>query len=260
MTSTSRVVVLVAAMGFLVPGATRAADSPTAEQARRSNEVRKKLASTVTFNGYDDPDLKLGDALENLTRVHGITFAVNEQAFKDEMIDDVLNTPLGKAIPRATNVSLKTVLNRILARVPSSSGTTFVVRGGVVEITTRRYASPSNWHRFDNRLLPPEVSIAFDKRELQEALQEIADATGVNIVLDARAKEKAKTATTATANDAAVDTVVELLADMADLQAVKVEDIIYVTTKENAKALREEKARMKKAEESEPATPNPLGQ
>jgi hypothetical protein len=255
-------VVLVAAMGFLVPGATRAADSPTAEQARRSNEVRKKLASTITFTGFEDPETRLGDALESLTRVHGITFSVNEQAFKDEMIDDILNKPLGRAIPRATNVSLKTVLSRILDRVATGTRPTFAVRGGTVEITTRRYASPAHWHRIAaadeadfTPVQPPEVSIAFDKRELQDALQEVADATGVNVVLDARAKEKAKAAITATVNDGAVDTVVQLLADMADLQAVTVNEIIYVTTKENAKALREEKARMMKAEEAEPAKP-----
>jgi hypothetical protein len=271
MTWTSRVLVLVAVLGFLSPVAARAAESPTKEQARQAAEVRKKLAATIDFPGTDQ-GTKLEEALDLLTKLSGVKFEVNTEAFRAENIVNVAQNELYRELRKANQISVEKVLRRILDRVADIGPThpTFTVRGGVVEISTRYFASPANWHRPESPALDegggsrgaqaPEVSIAFDKRELQDALQEIADAAGVNIVLDARAGEKGKAAVTATVNNAAVDTVVRLLADMADLQAVMVDEIIYVTTKENAKALREEKARMMKAEEPEPAKPSPAAQ
>jgi hypothetical protein len=236
-------VLVVAAVSVSPLSAARAAESPTAEQARRAAEVRRKLAATVNFGGADDPEAKLGELLDLLAKLYDIAFEINEQAFKDEMIDNMADKPIGKAIPKMNNVSVEAALRRILARIPAPSGTTFVVRGGVVEITTRRYVSPSQWGggQGEGGMVPtPETSIVFEKRELRDALQEIADATGVNIVLDARVGDKGKTPVTATMRAVGVDTAVQLLANMADLTILPVENVLYVTTKENAKALRAE--------------------
>jgi hypothetical protein len=242
MSRSGAVLLLVAVVGALPASAARAVESPTAEQARRSNEVRKKLAAMINFSGFDDPETKVGDVLQHLTKNHDIAFDINEEAFRDEMVESIPDKALGKALPKMTNVTVEMVLRRALARIPSVSGATFVVRGGVVEITTRRYASPSRWGTGPEEggvtIPAPETSIAFEKRELKDALQEIADATGVNIVLDARGGDKGKTSVSATMRGVGVDTAVQLLANMADLTVIPVENVLYVTTKENAKALR----------------------
>ncbi len=124
------------------------------------------------------------------------------------------------------------------------SGATFVVRGGVVEITTRYNASPSNWRSGSlPRVPPPEVSFAFEKRPLQESLQEIADATGVNIVLNAHSEDEGKTPVRASLRGAAVDTAVTILANMAGLQVVVLDNVLCVATKESAKRLQKEQER-----------------
>jgi hypothetical protein len=232
-------ILFFAVIALLVSGAARAAD--TAADARRAAEVRKKLEATIDFPGLDDPDTRLGDALAVLSRVAGVSFEINEQAFKDEMIDDVSAKPLGREIPKMTGVPAEKVLRRLLARIPTSSGTTFVVRGGVVAITTRKEASPFTWEE------APEVSFAFDKRPLQDALRELADATGVNIVVDARAGDKGQSPITATVRAVGVDTAVQLLANMADLTTMPVENVLYVTTRENAKAFRAELLKLEPA-------------
>jgi hypothetical protein len=241
MVRTSAGLLLVAVLGLLPPGAARAGESPTAELARRAAEVRKKLAAPINFGGIDDPDTKFSEALELFHKVTDITFEVNEDAFRSEMIDDLDNKPLGRAVPKMSGVSAETALRRVLARIRSVCGAWFVVRGGVVEITTRHEASPSNWRSSQEPVRrPPEVSISFDKRELQDALREIADATGVNIVLDTRATDRGKTAVTATLRDVAVDTAIQILATMAELQVAVLDDVLCVTTKEGAKSLQKE--------------------
>jgi hypothetical protein len=56
-------------------------------------------------------------------------------------------------------------------------------------------------------------------------------------VIDARAREKATTRVTATLNNVPVDTAVLILADMADLRMIVLDNVLYVTTKENAEQL-----------------------
>jgi hypothetical protein len=262
--SVATLLLMVAVVTVVPLSAARADESPTAEQARRAAEVRKKLAATVNFSGFDDPEVKLEEALQHLTKLYDVTFEINDQAFRDEMIDNVADKPLGKAIPKMTGVPLETVLRRILARIPAPSGTTYIVRGGIAEITTRHYASPSQWRReqgapdeVGSNVPPPETSVAFDKREVREALREIAGATGVNIVVDARAQAPGKTPVTVTLQNVAVDTVVRLLADMADLEAVLVDDVFYVTTKENVQAVRKEQEKRRAAVLGVPAAVMP---
>jgi hypothetical protein len=228
------VLVLIAVVGLLPSRTVRAAESPTAEQARLAGEVRKKLSTPCNFGGFDDSETKLDDVFHYFRQSYGVTLEINDQAFQNEGIENVLDRTLGKALPKMVNVAPELALQRILLRIPSTSGATFVVRGGTIEITTRQAASPSTWQ------LAPHVSIAFEKRPLAEALQEMADGTGVNIVLDARAGELGKMPVTATMRGVGVDTVVQLLANMADLRTLPVGNVLYVTTRDNAKVLRGE--------------------
>src|SRR5262249_46023086 len=70
-----------------------------------------------------------------------LTVDVNEAALKAEMVEDVLAKPVAeKPIPKMINVSLDTVLRKILARIPSTSGVTYLIRRDTIEITTGAYA------------------------------------------------------------------------------------------------------------------------
>jgi hypothetical protein len=153
-----------------------------------------------------------------------------------------------------TNVPLASVLKKVLARVPSASGATYVLRRDGIEITTEG----AKWAEFRNpsdHALPgladdmdpngpPPVPIVlveaeFDKRPLDEALKELAVATECNVLLDARAAEQARPVT-ATLINVPLDTAVDLLADMSGLHVVSRDRVLYVTTKENAEAMQKE--------------------
>ncbi len=111
------------------------------EVTRQSEDLYKRLSSPVKFGGFDDPETKLDDVLQYLERAYGFNFSINEQAFKDEMIDNIRDKAIGKAIPKMVNVSLSTVLRKVLERIPSTTGTTWLIRNGEIEITTARYAA-----------------------------------------------------------------------------------------------------------------------
>ncbi len=159
-----------------------------------------------------------------------------------------------KPIPKMTRVRLSTVLNKILARVPSSTGATYVLRRDGIEITTEG-AKVAEFRNASEHLPPgltedrdpngpppapiPLVQAEFDKKSLDEALKELADATEHNVLLDPRAAEKAKPVT-ATLINVPLDTAVDLLANMSGLQVVSRDRVLYVTTKDNADAMQKE--------------------
>jgi hypothetical protein len=85
-----------------------------------------------------DTKVSVGDALEFLWRRYDIPIDINEQAFMDEQVDDVLSKPIRQTIPKMQNVPLSALILLILRHVPSRSGVTFFPRGGDVEISTVR--------------------------------------------------------------------------------------------------------------------------
>jgi hypothetical protein len=212
-----------------------------AEEAK-AVALRAQLRLPVNFGGFDDPDTKLDDVLRYLERAYAITFDVNAQAFRDRNVEDVLSTPLGKELPRMTNIPLSKLLSKVADRIGSNIGIagqlTWVVRGPVIELTTLdAYRAEFYPHR-PKGPYPPLVLISFDKTPLEDALTKLAEEAEANVVLDPRVGDKAKTPLTARFTDVPLDTAVLLLSDMAGLEYVEVDGVYYVTTRDNAESLR----------------------
>ena len=239
---------------------------PTNRAQREQNAAatRAQMRTPVEFRGFDDPDTKLGEAADYLARAYGIGFFFNEKAFRDDAVEDVITTPLGKEIPKMKNVALATVLGRVLDRLDVAGGATWFVRNGVVEVTTVRAYRAEFYPGRPDGPFPPLVSVAFEKLPLEEALKLVAEENDGNVVLDVRAGEKAKSPVTARFGNVPLDTAVLLLADMAGLKSVEVDGVYYVTSRENAKTLREEQPKSRavrpeapKAAKDKPAPAEP---
>jgi hypothetical protein len=105
-------------------------------------ELRDTLNKPVDWAGIDDPKTTLIEALDQLAKVHRVTFDINERAFKYEMLNDVAKTEIANPNPLpGVKSTFGTVLKRILARVPVPSGATYLLRRDVIEITTGQFAS-----------------------------------------------------------------------------------------------------------------------
>jgi hypothetical protein len=180
-----------------------------------------------------------------------IRFSINMRAFdaeglinEEKMLDfsPVSDRPLRKEVNISTAAYLSHILDRLSEKGPVASGATFIIRKESVEITTNQALRTQIWGGHPGPYLPL-VYAAFQKRPLEQALDELAEQTEHNIVLDLRAGEKAKTAVTAHLSNTPLDTAVSLLAEMADLQPVLQDNVIFVTTPEHAARLQ---ARQKK--------------
>lgn len=225
---------------------------PVVQEKQRLRDWRDKLVQPINYEGIDDPRSTLHDALEQLAGRYGIAFQINERAFKFDGIMEVekFEIPSSKPIP-SMKASLATVLKTILARIPATSRAIYVLRKDHVEITTANFFKaelgrrPSEFDREES--VVPELALVWDAFEdipVSQVLQRIADANGFNVVTDPRVAKQLQTRATAQFNNVPVETVVRLLVNMADVSMVRLDNVFYLTTEENAKHLREEQAKL----------------
>jgi RNA polymerase sigma factor (sigma-70 family) len=215
-------------------------EAATAQALERAQYLIDRLASWIDFSGFDDPKLTLQDALEYLANRFDLGFIVDEAAFKAEGVKSVITEPVVGEKPLAAlrHVSLETVLRMILLRLPKETVATYIVRRDFIEITTLKKARSEAFR--DRSQDMPLIHIVLKKRQLSEALTELAASAGLNLVIDSRVEEKAKTAVSATLMNVPVDTASRVLADMADLRPAFLDNVIYLTSKDNAKLLEQE--------------------
>jgi hypothetical protein len=218
--------------------------------------LAKKLHEVIDFPGIDDPRERLIDVLDKFAKNHGVTFSVNERAFKHEMLFDVTEQEVANphVIPPMKR-TLATVLKKVLARLPIPSGATYLVRKEAIEVTTNAFANAEVYPAENTVYNPldddkaesgkfvvttfPRVAASFRKTPLAEALETLAEENDVNIVLDASvAEERMKAPVTMKVRNLPADTAVLMLARMANLHAVQIDNALFVSTLEKAVALK----------------------
>jgi hypothetical protein len=237
----------VAAGGLAVLAVAWAAPVPPAPPS-----MAARLAKRVDFPGVDDPKATFGEVLDSLAKHFDVAFDINERAFNAENLRDVAKTEIIQPNPiPPMKVELRTVLRKVLSRVPIPSGATFTIHDDSIEITTGAFQAAEIWGEFKGPHLPL-VWASIEKIPLDEALRELAEQARFNVLIDTRAAEKAHTQVSGRMRNTPLDTAVRLLADMADLRAVHLDNVLYVTTKENAAAL---EARLEK-ERGQSQTPD----
>ena len=109
-----------------------------------------------------------------------------------------------------------------------------MIQGDTVLITTSDVVIARIWGENHRGPLFPLVHPTFEEMRLDSVLKELAEASGHNITIDKRLGSKSQVPVTIKLTNAPLDTVVRFLADMTDLDTVFLDNVIYVTTKENA--------------------------
>ncbi len=236
-----------------------------AEVEQSGPDWREKLMQNVNYPGLDDQRATLSDALDMLSKRFGIAFDINEKAFEMDQLKDVARTPIADGTPLPQMfASLETVLRKILRRVPAPSGTTYLIRRNMIEITTgdavrSELGIPETpLDDAERRHLPRLIWDNFKETPLAQALPRLAESSDYNVVADPQAGEQLRTKITAQLHNVPIETSVRLLANMAGLSMVKLDNVFYVTTPEKAEALHKEQTKIN-AERAGVIVPTELG-
>ena len=214
--------------------------------AGRANAIRQQLSKVIDIDKPFDGDFK--DILEYISDRYELTFIIDSVAFKnvDPPLDNVDTTK--SKLPKLPGVTLHTVLRFLLDPIDG----TYFVRRDFIEITTRKAlrerlgnepTTSLEWQGSAAKtLLGEPVNLNAKEMSFADAVRELADTTGANIVIDPRAKEIARKPITATLQQAPLRTALRVLADMVELKVVALDNILYVTTPENAEKFAKEVA------------------
>jgi hypothetical protein len=221
------------------------ASGPLHAQGKKDKEKSPVTARTILADlqmemktNLGNEQLKFSEILELVhhelkTNGKEVRFVLDEEAYREEFPDApaMLDHPLQLRIMPG-KASVNHLLRQALKQLPIKSA--MIVRAGRVDIvpdvrTERKYLLNQTFH------------VEFSERRLDQALEELSELTGVSIMIDGRAKEKAQTPVTARFHDDdALQDAVRMLAETADLKLVYLVTGIFVTTPERAKEMQKE--------------------
>jgi hypothetical protein len=217
-----------------------AADDDGDSKASGAAEIARRLASPVSLD--DRIDTSFHEAIQFMEQKYGLTILVDQSAFENDLgLPDVGSRNVSLAKMR--DVRLSTVLQKLSAQVNGA----YLVKADHVSIVPQPRLEAIVWGPAEMadtlsgvpRTQMPLVCTVFENKPLDAVLKELVDATGVSVVLDSRrAGDQAKAEVTATLLNAPLDTAVRILANQAELEAVRLDNVLYVTTADNAATLK----------------------
>jgi hypothetical protein len=193
-------------------------------------EIRDLLTRTIKFEGIDDPQVTLKEAIDQISARYNLQIDVNERAFSGPAADDMLNKfKIIQQRPLApTNVPLSVVLSKLLGRLPASLEATFLIRDNRIEITSAE-ALRQELGLAPNAPIPPLVYEHFKDTPLLEALDRIAKSSGLSVVVDSGAAQQVNEARfNAWLRNVPAETAVRVIAAGRDLPVVRMGNVLYV--------------------------------
>jgi len=204
-------------------------------------QIRTALNKKVTVD-FETPSLS--DAIAHLRAKTKLSFTLDTPLLNNlGLNDEGNNPPQGGPTFRlkGTNVPVRVVLRKMLE--PYNLG--FAIVGDSVFISTDEQAA---YRQFTQRVNVDAQGVA-----LAKVLQQLADETGVNVLIDQRVEKRAERAVTAQFADVPIDSAVRLVAEVVSLKAMQVDNVLLITTPDHAAKIRREEL------EDRSITPNGAG-
>jgi hypothetical protein len=226
----------------------------------RSRKVHKALAHVFTQEEVP-ANTPLQDVLKDLSDKHKVEIIIDKKAFDAIGVQKAGEQPV--ELPKMTDVRLSTVLKKLLRQVVGDVYRgTYQVRPGHIEITTEYHQMaecpaespdhpairqnydgivPSELSGDPSRKITPVVHVDADNRSLAEVLRDLSEDAELEIIIDRRAMDKAKTPVNLTLNNSLFDSAVSLLVEQADLDWMWIDNMVYVATKDDLKVRKDRK-------------------
>lgn len=159
------------------PAKAAPAEKPPAAPLKTAAQVRALLAKEVRFAGSQKALVTLRDVLDTFTKQFGVKFVVDEAAFRDDGVANVLQQDLSADSTLAPmNTQFDLILRKVLQRIPNPSGVVFAVGPGTIQITVAS-AQAKRWAEPPPR---PTAAMARRARDLKARLAKRVDFQGLN--------------------------------------------------------------------------------
>jgi hypothetical protein len=201
-----------------------------------SDAATKRGKLRKSYKLFKDQKTTVKEALDFVALRFRFAYELNEAAFNKGAAgkaEDSLNAPLigNKPFHVDVDMTVMELLQRITARMPGegADAATFLVRRDHIEITTidglRREIYSKQYHGPYLQI----VDVNWKNRPLDEALAELTEKASVNVVIDPRLHDAAKTCVSLRVSNVDVDDVIRVMALKAGLRAYRIDNVFFVT-------------------------------
>jgi len=211
--------VLVVAPAFVL--AAPAAD-PKPKNESPAEKIRKALDQTLESVEITDQTLTNAvNQLKDQIKVNIITDNVT-------LMNNGINPDAIVVNVKQTGMKARAALRAVL----KTSNLGYAIIGDTVIVTTEDMAM--------HRQFKQKITVDLDKAVLETTLKDLAKEAAVQLLIDKKVTKDAQAQVTLQLEDVPFETVIRLLCEQASLKPVRMGNVLYVTSKENAKELRTE--------------------
>jgi hypothetical protein len=217
-------------------------DDPKTEKGRKDDKdptpverIRKALDQPIVL---DFQGASIQEALQHLREKTGIEFNLDQMALALMGIN--INDNGGEPIAlKSSGGKLSGALRKLLGR----NQLAYVIFEDSILITSTELATL--------RQMKQRVSLDVDEVPLAKALRDLARNYAFNLVIDPKIAKDSNRPVSLTLDGANLETSVRLLAEMAGLKAVRMDNVLFITNEQRADKIRKED------KDTQPDDPNP---
>jgi hypothetical protein len=203
------------------------------------NKIRQGLDKTVTI---DFTGQTLAEALNHFREKTGVPINLDPAAFI-QVGPNPGNPMAGDVIIKGTNEKASQILRRFL----NAHRLTYIIIDDAVLVTSEDTAVI--------RQMCQRVSVDLDEVPLRKAVRDLAKSHGINLVIDPKVAKQADAPVSLQLDNTGIETTFRLLAELASLKAVRMGNVVFITSEEKAKKIRAEE----KHQFDNPPNPNVPG-
>lgn len=205
------------------PAANVAQPAPVAGMS--IDKIRQGLDKTITLN-YTGQSMQ--DVLNLFRDRTGLAITIDPMAFMQVGMPGEI--PIAQIDVKAKNEKAGSVLRKLL----NGHRLNYVILEDTLLITTEEMAVV--------RQMRQRVNVDVEEVPFKKAARDLAKNHGINLVIDPLVKQTADMPVSLQLDNTGVETALRLLAEMAHLKAVRMGNVMFITTDEKAKTIRAEEA------------------
>ncbi len=191
------------------------------------DKIRQGLDKTITI---DYTGQNLAEALNHFREKTGLPINLDSTAFMNQM-----PMPPGAVDPMGGQVVIKgkdEKASKILRRTLSAHRLSYVIIDDAILVTSEDTAVM--------RQMRQRVSVDLDEVPLKKAARDLAKSHGINLVIDPKVMKQADAPVTLQLDNTGIETTLRLLAELASLKAVRMGNVVFITSEEKAKKIHAE--------------------
>jgi len=209
--------------GWALTHATVFAQQSAGKTASALEKLRANLDKNITidYNGQS-----LTDVLNHFRDKTGVPINIDQTALMQGV--PVPDGNVGQVTLKATNEKASQVLRKLL----NAHQLCYILFEDSVLVTTDDMATM--------RQMRQRVSVDVEDIPFNKAVRNLAKNHGLNLVIDPKVMKQSEAPVSLQLENAGIETAVRLLAELANLKAVRMGNTMFVTTEEKAKKIREE--------------------